>query len=262
MGFTNSDTLINTAQEQSENGIITTTLGFRNGFNEDLLIGMADASGGNFYYIQSPEDALDVFRIEMESLVSVVAQNVILTLQPETGVNIDQILNNYRTVSDGETLKVLMGDVYGTEKKQTAIAVSLPAYSQVGETPLLSVSYEYQAITNQTIETFNDLVKPGEEQAAKLSPRKTKTLKSAKVQGTLADLETTDTVGDGVLVQCLKDGKKLRVRVVSDAYNPDWNMRFPRSIREEGVMYVVDGVKEAANRSYIALGQIKKFVQK
>jgi Ca-activated chloride channel homolog len=35
--------------------------------------------------------------------------------------------------------------------------------------------------------------------------------------------------GDGVL----KDGSKLRARVVADGYEPDWNMRFPRSVREE-----------------------------
>ncbi|NEO27422.1 MAG: hypothetical protein F6K03_11145, partial [Kamptonema sp. SIO4C4] len=106
------------------------------------------------------------------------------------------------------------------------------------------------------------LVKPGEEQAAHSTTSKPQNLKSAKVQGTINDLETTDTVGDGVLVQCLKDGKKLRVRVVSDGYDPNYNMRFPRSIREEGEMYVVDGVKEASGgNSYIALGKIRRFVQ-
>ena len=84
----------------------------------------------------------------------------------------------------------------------------------------------------------------------------------AKVKGTAADLETTNTVGDAVLVQCLKDKSKLRARVVSDGYNPEWNMRFPRSIREEGMMYVVDEVKESPQGGYyLAYGEIKKFVQ-
>jgi Ca-activated chloride channel family protein len=53
--------LMKTAQEKANLGIITTTLGFGNNFNEDLLIGMADSAGGNFYFIQSPDDAADVF---------------------------------------------------------------------------------------------------------------------------------------------------------------------------------------------------------
>jgi Ca-activated chloride channel homolog len=61
-----------------------------------LPIDIANAGGGNFYFIQSPDEAADVFRIEMESLMSVVAQNLTVTLQPEKGVKIAEILNNYR----------------------------------------------------------------------------------------------------------------------------------------------------------------------
>ena len=69
-------------------------------------------------------------------------------------------------------------------------------------------------------------------------------------------------MGDGVLLQCLKDGKKLRIRVVSDGYSPVYNIRFPRSIREEGALYVVDEVEEVASGgSYIAYGKIRRFVQ-
>ena len=78
----------------------------------------------------------------------------------------------------------------------------------------------------------------------------------------MADLETTTSVGEGVLLQCLKDGKKLRIRVVSDGYSPVFNIRFPRSIREEGALYVVEEVEEVASGgSYIAYGKIRRFVQ-
>lgn len=86
--------------------------------------------------------------------------------------------------------------------------------------------------------------------------------KASKGAATVADLPTTDTVGDGVLVQCVKDGSKLRARVVADGYEPDWNMRFPRSIREEGMLYVVDEIKTAPDgKSYIACGEVKRFLQ-
>ena len=39
-------------------------------------------------------------------------------------------------------------------------------------------------------------------------------------------------------------------------------MRFPRSIREEGMLYVVEEVKTAPDgKSYIASGEIKRFLQ-
>src|SRR6516162_5434098 len=74
--------------------------------------------------------------------------------------------------------------------------------------------------------------------------------------------KTTTSVGTGVLVQCIKEGSKLRARVVSDAYDPDYNMRFPRDIRQEGTLYVVDQVIEASGGgSYIACGKIRRLVQ-
>ena len=98
-----------------------------------------------------------------------------------------------------------------------------------------------------------------------LAPQQSRPISTGKASNAPAsatDLSTTDNVGNGVLVQCVKDGSKLRARVVSDAYEPNWNMRFPRSIREEGMLYVVDEIKTAPDgKSYIACGEIKRFVQ-
>jgi Ca-activated chloride channel family protein len=108
------------------------------------------------------------------------------------------------------------------------------------------------------------LVRPGEPDRYAASVSKpVRTGKASKVTArTAADLETTDSVGDGVLVQCVKEGSKLRARVVSDGYDPDFNMRFPRDIRAEGTLYVVDEVIEGAGgKSYIACGKIRRLVQ-
>ena len=75
------------------------------------------------------------------------------------------------------------------------------------------------------------------------------------------DLPTASDVGTGVLVQCIMDGKKLRARVIQDGFNPNMNMRFPRSIREDGKLYVVENVTTAADgKSYTAHGSIKRLV--
>lgn len=109
------------------------------------------------------------------------------------------------------------------------------------------------------------LVKSGEVDRFALGQRRSRssgTAKASKGPASAADLPTTDAVGDGVLVQCVKDGRKIRARVVSDGYEPDWNMRFPRSVREEGMLYVVDAIKTGPDgKSYIACGQIKRLVQ-
>jgi Ca-activated chloride channel family protein len=463
VGISDDRVLINTAKEKAEQGVFTTTLGFGNYFNEDLLIGMANAGRGNFYFIQSPDDAADVFKIEMESLVSVVAQNLVVTIEPSTGLEVTEILNNYRSQIVGNNLELFLGDVYEIEKKPLALALTIPPQKKVGMIEILSLSYQYQTVVDESIQQLHDripitievgspeeasqvqpnleaieqtsqlriakvkdeaialadrgdyqqasqklremadalkqkalqeffaiaeeisqleyyaqslenrgldsairkemrdqsyqtrsrdrsdlklrglsegaadsleavsepgesiqlrcdrvggklrikiisdgydsnlnvqfprsireegviylvdevilstngdfyrvsgtikrLVLPGQERSpsSRKATTKAKNLQTANATGSAADLETTDTVGDGVLVQCVKEGKKLRARVVSDGYNPNYNIRFPRNIREEGILYVVDDVRETAQGgSYIAYGKIKKLVQ-
>lgn len=111
---------------------------------------------------------------------------------------------------------------------------------------------------------INRLTKPGEVDQFSVIMRSNQSSvsKPAKGPASAADLLTTDAVGDGILVQCVKDGSKLRARVVSDGYEPNWNMRFPRSVREEGMLYVVDSIKVGPDgKSYIACGEVKRFVQ-
>ena len=459
MGITEPDILINTAKEKAEAGIMTTTLGFGRGFNEDLLIDLAEAGGGNFYFIQSGDDAANVFTIEMESLTSIIGQNLTVKLTAKNNVQVTEVLNKYPHQSQDAGIEVFLGDVYRVESKPLLLKVSLPAIATEGKIDLGTLEYTYEQVIDgriqqqqgslplsiavvsaqeaQTVEINSDVTQQASQlriaqkkdeavavadqgdyqQAAAILRQAVAELKSqalneyfeiaeeieqlkyyakriddrrfdleirkemrdqsyqarkrdrqdlklrgttsgaadsleivtepgegvvlacerlqgklrirvvsegynrdlnvqfprsirqegatylvdeielasngtfyravgdirrllkpgeklptattrnrdfakAQVKGTAADLETTDTVGDGVLVQCLKDKSKLRARVVSDGYNHDWNLRFPRSIREAGMMYVVDEVKESSQGGfYLAYGEIKRFVQ-
>lgn len=76
-----------------------------------------------------------------------------------------------------------------------------------------------------------------------------------------SDLETTSDAGSGVVVECVKSGGKLRVRAVSDGYHKEWNVQFPKNIREEGARYVVDELRPAGRSNfYRAFGEIKRLV--
>jgi Ca-activated chloride channel family protein len=401
------------------------------------------------------------FRIEMESLVSIVAQNLTVTLQPKKDVKIKEVLNNYPTIIKKEKTEVSLGDIYQVENKPLALSLSIEPQQKTGIIEVLTLSYRYETVINDSIKTLDGeipititigdeedannsppnqkvieqtsqfriaqikdeainladkgnyqeasqklqqiaqelkekalieffeiaeeisqleyyaqqldqgyfdrsirkemrdqsyqsrkrsredlksrgitagnadsleavsdteegillqcvrlggklrikvisegydpnlnvqfprslreegvtylvdeitlsannsfyrasgniriLVKPGEERKSRKTYQKPQNLKAVKSSLTLADLETTDMVGDGVLIQCVQEGKKLRARVVSDGYNPDFNVRFPRNIRQEGILFVVDGIKETAKGdSYIALGKVRRFLQ-
>ncbi len=54
----------------------------------------------------------------------------------------------------------------------------------------------------------------------------------------------------GVLVECFKQGKKLKVRVLSPGYNPEFSVHFPSKLRQEGMRYWVAEIREATQGGF------------
>jgi Ca-activated chloride channel family protein len=75
-GIKDFSSLIGQAGEIRQKGITVTFLGFGPDYNEELLAGMAKRAGGNYYYIPQPQMIPDVFRTELDKLMTAVARNV------------------------------------------------------------------------------------------------------------------------------------------------------------------------------------------
>jgi len=148
-GVTDPKELANQARVRGEEGIATTTLGFGSGFNEDLLIGMAEASGGNFYYIETPEEAVQVFAIEGETLTSITAESVTVTVTPAVkGVRVVEALNGLRSREvEGGGLEVTLGDIYHAEDKLLAVRLEVEAGAKPADgVELVNVSYAFTPV--------------------------------------------------------------------------------------------------------------------
>ncbi|HXH61166.1 MAG TPA: VWA domain-containing protein [Fimbriimonadaceae bacterium] len=62
-------------------GVTCTFLGFGAEYNEELLAAMAKKTGGNYYYITQPQLIPEVFRTELEKLITVAAMNLRLDVR-------------------------------------------------------------------------------------------------------------------------------------------------------------------------------------
>jgi Ca-activated chloride channel family protein len=75
------------ASEIKSKGITATFLGFGPDYNEELLSSLAKRAGGNYYYIPQPQMIPDIFRVELDKLMTTVARNLQLTVKPARWVN-------------------------------------------------------------------------------------------------------------------------------------------------------------------------------
>ena len=349
-GVTKPDLLIKTAREKAEQGVVTTTLGFGSNFDEDLLIGMARAAGGHFYFIQTPDDAASVFEIEAESLAEVAAQNLTVTLTPAAGgpTGVGELLSDYRNEGKaGGVSVVAMGDAFQGEDKMLAFQVTVPA--QTGPhaaLPLFHASYTYDEVKEDGIHRSEGhaplavavpvvtveeaaAAAPDVEVLLKISRIRIARAKDAAIEqsdrgdrakaaatlrlaiadlrskglderfeiaeevaqlehfaagiehgrldsagrkemrdqsyqarargrtdlaqrgvagGSARDLEPVKSAEGGVELSCYREGGKLRIRVVSDGYDAAFNVQFPRTVREEGIHYIVERAATVGRR--------------
>ncbi|GAA1782895.1 WGR domain-containing protein [Luedemannella flava] len=74
-------------------------------------------------------------------------------------------------------------------------------------------------------------------------------------------VEVTSDTSAGVIVECVQEGSRLRIRVVSPGYDQTWQVQFPKGIREANARYLVTEVREASRGGfYRALGDIRRLV--
>lgn len=74
-------------------------------------------------------------------------------------------------------------------------------------------------------------------------------------------LESTSDASSGIVLKCVKENSKLRVKVLSAGYHADWNVQFPKDLRKEGDSYIVKEVVESQGGGfYRIVGDIQKLI--
>lgn len=101
VGLTSTDEIVSQAKGLFERGVSTSTIGIGEDFNEDLLIPMARAGGGNAWHVAEAADMQRVFAVELEGLLSQFAREVSLGLVPSDGVRLTDVLNDFELTETG-----------------------------------------------------------------------------------------------------------------------------------------------------------------
>ncbi len=103
-GLTKYSELTSLAAVSAEHGVGITTVGFGYEHNELLLLGLADASGGNYYYVDNPGEIAQLFQGDANVLLSGVARAVDVDLTvPSGGVIKDAFGYDYISTPNAHT---------------------------------------------------------------------------------------------------------------------------------------------------------------
>jgi Ca-activated chloride channel family protein len=145
-GLTDPDQIYAQCAEFARAGISTSTYGLGNGFNEELMIGMARHGQGNAYYGRTADDLLDPFREEFDLLNALYARRLRLEVEPAEGVSV-KLLNDY--VADGAHTWLMPNLAFGGEA-WAVLRLRVPA-TEAGDAlrPLVSVALRYTGLDGE-----------------------------------------------------------------------------------------------------------------
>jgi Ca-activated chloride channel homolog len=146
-GITNHDQLVgigNSAREQRQ--IVTTTLGFGKDFDEDLLTSIARHAGGNHYYIESTEDAPEVFSEELGELLTLVAQNIEVKVSMAAPIQFMAQWTDYPATLNAPEVTFRLGDAHATTEKTLVLGLFVPGLQTLGPVTVATVEVRFSDI--------------------------------------------------------------------------------------------------------------------
>jgi Ca-activated chloride channel homolog len=117
VGISDPLRLTGLAAQGKRDGVTTTTIGFGEDYDERLLRGMADAGGGNTYYIENTDQAAAIFTDELQGLLELGAQNVAVTVKAGPAAQLVAVHHDYPSASTADGLRLELGDIYAREPK-------------------------------------------------------------------------------------------------------------------------------------------------
>lgn len=117
-----------------ESAVTTTTFGLGDDFDEELMTAMSEEGGGNAYFIDQPQESLEIFQEELDSLRQLVATGCTVRFSPQIpGIQVKQ-RNSYQ---ERGSRGWLIGDLSHATAKTILVELIVPAMTTLTDELLL-----------------------------------------------------------------------------------------------------------------------------
>jgi len=102
------------------------TVGVGEDFNEDLMVAIADAGAGNYYYLQSAENLALVFTGEFHSARATVASGLVLAIEPAPGVRVLDAAG-YPLEQSERGVRIHPGALFSGQQRRIWVTLAVPS---------------------------------------------------------------------------------------------------------------------------------------
>ena len=120
------------AREALQKGVITTTIGLGADYNEDLMTGVADHGGGNYYFVENSENIAATLNDEVSQMAATVAKNVALHITLPEGLELDKV-HGWVTQQEDRTVVVPLGEFFSGQTRSVLWKFNLPKKLKDGQ---------------------------------------------------------------------------------------------------------------------------------
>jgi Ca-activated chloride channel family protein len=121
IGITSAAELARIAERAAESGVSVTTIGFGHLHDEILMQSIADASGGNYYYVDTPADMSAIFQREAGAILRSAARATDVEMQLPPGLVLDDVMGYDYVVAGPGHVFVRMGSIPHDEERYVVL---------------------------------------------------------------------------------------------------------------------------------------------
>ena len=141
-GITDPQRLNKIARKNRSHSISLTAMGVGLDYNENLMVGLAEHGGGNYYFIEHPRSIAHILNREFDALSSILAQNATIEISLGRGVRLVDVIG-YQWSQEGDRCKISLGDLPSEMTSEMTLELQVP--SGTGSLSLASGKLAYES---------------------------------------------------------------------------------------------------------------------
>lgn len=152
VGETHPGRIVLQAEQLAAKGVSTSTIGIGADFNEDLLMPMAEAGGGNAWHVREPQDMVKIFETELLGLVAQIGHSVTLGINTASGVSVADVLNDFEKDASG---RFKLPNLRAGSPLEIVVRLRVPAGSQGSRREMAALQLSYIGQDSKLPETVS-----------------------------------------------------------------------------------------------------------